>query len=118
MTSVARVRVESRGDVAVASIHGEIDLTNSGRIATQLFAAIPNTARGLVLDLSDTTYIDSRGVQLILDAIERLQTRQQAMHLVVPADSPLWRLFGILSIAQVATLYQTVDAAVEAFAEH
>jgi anti-anti-sigma factor len=109
--------VESRGDLVVAAIHGEIDLTNSPRIGSQLFAAIPNTARGVILNLSQTTYIDSRGVQLILDAIERLHTRKQAMHLVVPAASPLWRLFGILSIAQVAVIFQTVDAAVDAFGE-
>ncbi|HEY3248523.1 MAG TPA: STAS domain-containing protein [bacterium] len=113
MTPRARVAVVSHSDYVVATVSGEIDLTNAGRIGVELHAAIPNAVHALVLDLSQTEYIDSRGVQLILDTAERLATRQQKLHLVVPGGSPLWRLFGIVSMAEVASIDRTVDDAVE-----
>ncbi len=113
MTAVARIQLVSRRDYVVATLVGEIDLTNAGRIAAELYAVVPNAVTALILDLSATSYIDSRGVQLILDTAQRLATRQQKLHLVVPGDSSLWRLFGIVSMAEVASIDRSLDEAVE-----
>jgi len=54
MNQLARVREEWRGDIAVASIDGEIDASNVGTVGSRLRDMLGNQAHGLVIDLSGT----------------------------------------------------------------
>jgi hypothetical protein len=47
-------------DVPVVTLDDGIDLANVRQVHAALAAAVPNTARGLVVDLSDVAYVDSR----------------------------------------------------------
>lgn len=113
MKTLATVRIAAHGDYSVASLSGEVDLTNAAGIETQLLDSIPNTARALIIDLSKTTYLDSRGVQLLLGVVDRLHTRRQRVYLVVPEESVLRQLLGILSVTSALGVEGTVDAAAE-----
>jgi anti-anti-sigma factor len=97
----------------VASLEGEIDLSNAAEIAQDLFRSIPNSARGVVIDLSETQYIDSQGVRFLLELLERLEIRHQKSRLVVPIGSPLRKLFRIVSIAATTAIAPSIPIAVE-----
>src|SRR3954451_4783954 len=43
----------------IAAISGEVDASNAAVLAETLKQSVPNSAIGLVLDLSGTTYVDS-----------------------------------------------------------
>ena len=49
---LARLSVESQGDVELARVAGEVDASNVGDLSERLPAAVPTGARPLVLDLS------------------------------------------------------------------
>lgn len=113
MTS-ASVRVEERDAVPVVIISGEIDIVNAAEVGGQLFNAAPNSAAGLVVDLSGVSYLDSRGVHLLFELANRLRTRHQQLHLVVPARAMIRRVLVLTHVDSVMPLHPTADEAISA----
>jgi anti-anti-sigma factor len=72
----------------VASVTGEIDLSNVETLRAALTEGTPNHAMALVLDLTSIEYLDSSGIQLIYRLREDLRVRGQSLWLVIPSDSP------------------------------
>jgi anti-sigma B factor antagonist len=111
---LGEVQIEPREEAPVARLVGEIDASNAGGFAAQLKEAVPNTALGLVLDLSETTYIDSSGLHLIFDLADALRRRQQALQLVVAPDTFVADVLGAVSIEGAARTSPTLPDALEA----
>jgi anti-anti-sigma factor len=104
---------ETRDGVVVAHVAGEVDLANSARLGRALSRAIPNDAVGVVIDLSETTYLDSSGVSLVFELAERLHSRQQHLCVALPEDAPLRRVLRVVNLESVVPIVVTVDAAAE-----
>lgn len=102
----------SGDDVIVARLSGEVDLSNASEVGDELSTGVPNTAFGLVLDLTATTYLDSSGVHLIFDLAERLRTRQQQLRVVVPAGAPIRRVLRIVELDESVPVMASVDEAI------
>lgn len=113
MTS-ASVRVEERDGIPVVIVSGEIDIVNAAEVGGQLFNAAPNSAAGLVMDLSGVSYLDSRGVHLLFELANRLRTRHQQLHLVVPARAMIRRVLVLTHVDSVMPLHHTPDEALRA----
>jgi anti-anti-sigma factor len=109
--TVATTSVSSRGGFTVAVVEGEIDISNSVELGTELSHAVPNDARGLVLDLSGVTFIDSSGIRTLFDLAARLADHQQVLHLVVPDESQLRRTLLLLQIPAVMPLFPDLASA-------
>jgi anti-anti-sigma factor len=103
----------SGDDVVVARLSGEVDLSNAAEVGDELASGVPNSALGLVLDLTATTYLDSSGVHLVFDLAERLRTRQQQLRIVVPAGAPIRRVLRIVELDDTVPVIASVDEAVE-----
>lgn len=100
----------SRGDAwPVVRLRGEIDLSNADALAEVAADAVPNSARGLVLDLSAVTYLDSTGLRLVFRLARRLGDRQQALRLVVPEASRIARVLDLAGVGTVAQVLRTYD---------
>lgn len=112
--TVASVRVDERDGVPVVTVTGEVDIVNAAEVGGQLFGAAPNSAAGLVLDLSGVTYLDSRGVHLLFELANRLRTRHQHLQLVVPHRALIRRILLLTHVDAVVPLQQSVDEAVRA----
>jgi anti-anti-sigma factor len=111
MSELARVEI-SGDDVVVARLSGEIDLSNAAQVGEDLGAGVPNSALGLVIDLTATEYLDSSGVHLVFDLAERLQRRQQQLRVVVPEGAPIRRVLRIVELDGAVPVLATVDEAV------
>jgi anti-anti-sigma factor len=101
-------------DVVIARVSGEIDLSNASQVREDLAAAVPNSANGLVIDLTATTYLDSSGVHLVFELSERLHLRQQQLRVVVPSDAPIRRVLRIVELDESVPVTADVDEAVAA----
>jgi anti-anti-sigma factor len=101
------------GDVVIARVAGEIDLATAPGVGEEIAAAVPNRALGLVIDLAETTYLDSSGVSLVFEIAERLRRRQQQLCLVVPAEAPLRRVLRIVNVEETVPVLTTVSDATE-----
>jgi anti-anti-sigma factor len=111
MSELARLEM-SGDDVVVARLSGEIDLSNAAQVGEDLSAGVPNSALGLVIDLTATEYLDSSGVHLVFDLAERLQRRQQQLRVVVPDGAPIRRVLRIVELDGAVPVLATVDEAV------
>jgi anti-anti-sigma factor len=112
LTELSRVDFSGE-DVIVARLTGEIDLSNAADVGETLAGAVPNTALGLVIDLTATAYLDSSGVHLLFDLSERLQRRQQQMRVVVPEGGPIRRVLRIVELDATVPVLSSVEEAVE-----
>jgi anti-anti-sigma factor len=113
MKQLARIVTETRGGLPVARIEGEVDMTNSQRIADRLRGLLTNRSVALIVDLEPTTYLDSSGITLLFGLHEELRRRQQQLHVVVPDGSPIGRVLGITGLDQVVPTHPTLEAALE-----
>jgi anti-anti-sigma factor len=111
VTTSADVAIDHRGDVVVARLTGEVDMTNSTYVGEELTKSVPNEAPALVVDLSETRYIDSAAIELLFDLSRRLARRRQELKLVLPAGSPLRRVLTLTEISSVAPVHETLEAA-------
>jgi anti-anti-sigma factor len=103
--------IRTEEGVVIARLVGEIDLANARAIGSLVAGAVPNDAAGVVLDLSDTTYLDSSGVLLVFELSERLSGRQQRLALAVPEGSRIRRVLDLVNIQAAIPVEPTVGAA-------
>jgi anti-anti-sigma factor len=102
VTELARVELEQAGSATVARIVGEVDLSNARSLELEIAATVPNEAAALVLDLSETTYLDSAGIRLVFGLADAVRRRGQELRLVVPETSPVHRILELSCVQEVA----------------
>ena len=111
MSLLARVVEQHAGDVPIAAVEGEIDASNAAEIRARMRALLTNRSRGLVVDLTQTSYLDSSGINLLFGLGAELAQRQQELHLVLPPSSPIARTISITGLdATVPTHARRQDA--------
>ena len=111
MTEHPNVTIAADDGVVVASLSGEIDLSNAAEITDALLGGVPNEALGLVIDLSEVSYIDSAGVRMLAELDHRLGWRAQTLRVVAPEESRSRRVLEIAGLERVLSLDTTVEAA-------
>jgi anti-sigma B factor antagonist len=114
VSRLARITDEHHGAVPVVAIAGEIDASNAEEIAERLRAALSNRSETLVVDLSDTTYIDSAGLNVLFELSTALHERQQELHLIVGQPSPIARMVTIVGLDAAVQTHPTRTAALDA----
>jgi anti-anti-sigma factor len=114
---IAGFDVSERDGVAVASVEGEIDGSNAAELRLALSERLPSASIGLVLDLSQVTYLDSSGVHLLFELGRRLAARRQSLRLVVPHDAPMRRVLELCAVEAVAPMDEQIDTALEALSD-
>lgn len=102
--SIGEVHLAGDETWPVARLVGEVDLSNVQAMHARLEGVVSNRARGLVVDLSQVTYLDSTGLRLLFRLARQLGDRQQVLRLVLPEGSPIDRVLAIGGIASVAEL--------------
>ena len=102
---LATLRVRERGALVMATVEGEIDLSNAASLLDELTAAVPNTARGLIVDLLALEFLDSSGIHMLYDLAERLATRQQDFAVVLEPDAPPRRAIEVSGVEPATWLH-------------
>jgi anti-anti-sigma factor len=113
MSLLARVVDEQFGQLAVASVEGEVDASNTGDLGERLRAALTNRSIALIVDLTGTTYLDSAGITLLFALDAELHERRQRLHLVVPAGAPIARMLAIVGLDGAVPVHATRADAIE-----
>lgn len=111
---MSSVEVEEVAGRMIARLGGEIDLQDVERVSGEVLSAVPNSARGVVVDLSDVTYLDSAGIQMLFDIVRRMNTARQEIAIAVPEGSPLATLLKITHVHEACPVAPTVDECLDA----
>jgi anti-anti-sigma factor len=97
-----------------AHVVGDVDMSNIGELRDEVARHVKSDALGLVVDLTEVTYLDSAGVRLLYQIDERARGRQQQLLIVVPPGAIINRTLeaaGVIgSLKIVATADQALDA--------
>jgi anti-anti-sigma factor len=111
MAPLARIDEEIREGLAVARIVGDIDASNTGWIEARLRALVTNHTAALLVDLSETTYLDSAGIALLFGLARELRLHQQRLHLVVGEASPIARMVSLTGLDRTVPTHPTPETA-------
>lgn len=107
MSLLARVVEEHGDDVSVAAIEGEIDASNVQEVRERLRALLTNRSTALVVDLAETRYLDSAGINMLFELAGELTDRQQTLRIVVPPSTPILRMLTIAGLTGAIPTYET-----------
>ncbi len=111
MSELASFAATQEDDIVVGVLSGEVDLSNAAALELLITEAVPNSVRGLVLDLSALSYIDSAGIRLLFSLAGSLRWRGQDLVLAVPVGSQSRRVFSMAGIEDSVAVEAAGDAA-------
>jgi anti-sigma B factor antagonist len=98
--------------VWVIALTGEVDLYTAPEFKQQLLDAIAQGARHVIVDLSDTTFIDSTTLGVLVGGIKRL--RPEGGHLsIVCSDRNITKIFEITGLNRVFPIHTSRTDALE-----
>jgi anti-sigma B factor antagonist len=116
MDELAEVRVVHDGEVVIATISGEVDISNAEDVKRELVSAVPNSAAGLVVDVSDVGHLDSSGVAILFDLARALQRRLQGACVVAPPTALSSRVLRMTRLDWIVPMVDTVGEGVDRLA--
>ena len=106
------IKTEQLGpDAYVISLVGEVDLYTAPEFKQQLLEVIGQGGREVIVDFSDTTFIDSTTLGVLVGGVKRLRTNEGQLSLVCN-DRNITKIFEITGLDRVFTIYPTRDEAV------
>jgi anti-sigma B factor antagonist len=99
---------EDEGDVPVLVVQGEVDVAT----APQLREALESLQGASVVDLCETAFMDSTGLQVLLAAGRASDGR---LHIACLPAGPVRRLFEVTAARALLPIHSSRDAALAAF---
>jgi anti-sigma B factor antagonist len=97
----------------VLAVRGEIDLFTAPELKQVLAEAIEGGRIRIIVDLTDTTFLDSTALGVLIGAVKRLRSRDGALA-IVNVDDNIAKTFEITGLDQIFTIVPTRDEAIEA----
>lgn len=101
------------GERHVVAVGGEIDLFTAPELKAALSAAIESGHLRIVVDLTDTTFLDSTALGVLIGAVKRLRSRDGRLT-IVNVDDNIAKTFEITGLDQIFPISQTRADAIEA----
>jgi len=108
-----RVQIEQReDDVVVARLTGELDISVAERTGREIADAVPSSALGVVVDMSELEFMDSSGVSMLFSLARQVGSHRQQLRVVAPPGRPVSRVLQIVEFGRAAPVDDDVDSAV------
>jgi len=98
------------GDAYVIALTGEVDLYTAPEFKQRLLDVIGKGAKNVIVDFSDTTFIDSTTLGVLVGGVKRLRAQEGRLSLVC-SDRNITKIFEITGLDRVFTIYPTRDEA-------
>jgi len=100
-------------DRHVIAIAGEIDLFTAPDMKAALIGAIDAGKTRIVVDLSQTSFLDSTALGVLIGAIKRLRARDGALT-IVNTEPTIAKTFEITGLDQIFTITESREEAIAA----
>ena len=107
------IKTEHAGsDVYVIALTGEIDLYTAPEFKQQLLDVIEKGGKQVVVDLTDTTFIDSTTLGVLVGGVKRLRPNGGQLSIVC-SDRNITKIFEITGLNRVFPIHETRAEALE-----
>lgn len=94
----------------VATIAGELDLSNADVLRTRLVETLDRPVRDVIVDLGDLSFIDSAGLSAFVAARKHAQNRGVTFSLAAPQYA-VSRVLQLTGLNGLFCVFATVEAA-------
>jgi anti-sigma B factor antagonist len=94
----------AEGDVWVIALSGEVDLYTAPEFKERLLEAIAQGAKHVVVDLTDTTFIDSTTLGVLVGGVKRLRPEGGQLSIVC-SDRNITKIFEITGLNKVFPMH-------------
>ncbi len=107
------IETEQVGDAKhVIALSGEVDLYTAPELKTQMLEVIANGAMDVIVDFTNTTFIDSTTLGVLVGGVKRLREKDGRLSIVC-SDHNITKIFEITGLDRVFTIYPTRGEALE-----
>ncbi len=103
--------IDERDGWVVVATRGEVDLQHAPRLRKALTDSLLG-GRGVIVDLSPVTFIDSSGIAALIEAYQMARTGGNAFILAAPS-APARRVLKLARLDTVFAIADSVTAATE-----
>ncbi len=101
------IKTEEVGESSyVISLAGEVDLYTAPEFKQQLLEVIAQGGKNVVVDFTDTTFIDSTTLGVLVGGVKRLRSNDGQLSLVC-TDRNITKIFEITGLDRVFTIHST-----------
>jgi anti-sigma B factor antagonist len=90
----------------------EIDLTTVEQLRTLLFDSADRGPATIVVDMTRTRFCDSAGFKVLARAHQHALSGGGQLRVVIPADSPVFRVFTLVDLHRLIPWFATLDQAI------
>jgi anti-sigma B factor antagonist len=104
-----RLPVVWLGEAAVITLPEEIDISNSEQVREELLSLLNRGPAVLIVDMADTTFCDSAGVNALVRAHKRATANGAEIRLVV-ASLGVQRVLAITGVDRLIPVYPSMIA--------
>jgi anti-sigma B factor antagonist len=104
------------GDACVIALSGEVDLYTAPEFKQQLLEVVGQGSKEVIVDFSDTTFIDSTTLGVLVGGVKRLRPNGGRLSLVC-SDRNITKIFEITGLNKVFDIYESREAAVESIGQ-
>lgn len=111
---LADVRFEREAAIVIATLTGEVDMSNATSIRQQIGGSVTPDDDALVVDLSELAFMDSAGLHSLVELGTVLDERRQQLLLCVPKGSTMERAVEIIGLPRAVSVHSSRDEAIEA----
>jgi anti-anti-sigma factor len=108
VSELARIEAMDLDGARLVRVSGEIDLSNARDVMESIGGAVPHDASLVIVDLSETSYLDSAGIAMIFRLAQRLSYSRQELRLVVPQDAPIRAVLELTNLHQVIPVQEAI----------
>jgi anti-anti-sigma factor len=107
--------VAADDDTTVVGVAGEIDMETGFAFQRQLLRAIGASRGGLIVDLSQATFLDSMALTSLVNAFDNLRARSGGTLAIVATDPRMRAFFDVARLERDFAIYETRADAIAAY---
>src|SRR5215467_4433556 len=100
----------------VISLAGEVDLYTAPEFKQQLLEVIAQGGKDVIVDFTDTTFIDSTTLGVLVGGVKRLRSNDGQLSLVC-SDRNITKIFEITGLDRVFDIHPSRDEAIRTIGE-
>jgi len=114
-----RVDSENSDNVSILRVIGRVTIGNDGTdlLAARCREALDKAGSFLLLDITETSYVDSAGLGVLVACAKRAFENGGQLKLVASSHGPVREVLALTRLDRVFKIYTDESAALQSFAE-
>lgn len=108
---MTRYEIDLRDELATVAVFGEIDISTAGEFESALDKALAGS-NDVVIDLTETKFIDSTAIGVVIRAHKSARRSGNAVRLVCPeVNTPVTKVLNLLGVANLVAVHSDIEHA-------